>query len=225
MMIIMAVTIPRLRPEIEKQRIREAARSLHLYLTAARNRAVLENRPCGILIDRLATLSNAAATITQIRGPVPYGGESPTSVAQVYWYDSSGNGQPPNLPLYAYMSNLASPSDPGFTTGFVGVGDRIQFNYQGPWYTIATVVDQQTFTLQPDLTQGQQLPWVKLPTTHPPPNQPPQPPPVSYTVKRQPVNTATVTSTISTTGAPCNCRCRPSSTWPARASISPLAVP
>ena len=43
-MLLAAATIPRLRPEMDRSRVREAARSIQLYLSSARNQAIATGR-------------------------------------------------------------------------------------------------------------------------------------------------------------------------------------
>ena len=82
-LLVAAATIPRLQPEMDRSRIREAARSIQLYLSSARNQAIATGRPCGVMIERLPAQNGCSMSLTQVESPVPYGGDTITSLATV----------------------------------------------------------------------------------------------------------------------------------------------
>ena len=61
-------------------------------------------------------------TLQQCEVPPPYAGDTTNAAATV---QGSGGG------VYCTATNNAS-----FNTNLVHVGDTIQFNYEGPWYSI-----------------------------------------------------------------------------------------
>ncbi len=137
MMLLMVVTVPRLRPAMENRRIREAARSVNVYLSSARSRAIENGRPCGVAIVRDGDLPLAGAKLIQVEVPPPYAGEMEGSrmvffsqnglvgTAQ-FWSDSSG-------------TQLEDPIGTPIGTGLIRPGDTVQFGYQGHLYRIVGI--------------------------------------------------------------------------------------
>lgn len=124
-MLLAAITIPRLRPEMDRSRVREAARSLQLYLSSARSRAMTTGRSCGVQIERLPAEWGCSMSLTQVETPPLYGGDTSNSVATVRQSVPPGGGKayctitlspPPIVPLYRL--------------------DQIQVGYQGFWITL-----------------------------------------------------------------------------------------
>ncbi len=55
MLMLVTVGLTMMRPDVEGRRIREAARSLNVYLSSARNRAIETGTPCGVTFHNFAT--------------------------------------------------------------------------------------------------------------------------------------------------------------------------
>ena len=73
-LMLAAATIPRLRPDMDKARVREAARSIQLYLSSARVQAMATGVPCGVMIEPLVGVENGCSMqLTQVETPAPYG--------------------------------------------------------------------------------------------------------------------------------------------------------
>ena len=75
--------LPRLRPEIDRTRVREAARSIQLTLSAARNQAMATSRSCGVMIERLPAVPGCSMSISQVETPPAYGGDTANATAKV----------------------------------------------------------------------------------------------------------------------------------------------
>ena len=133
LLIIAGATIPRLRPMMESQRTREASRAVHLYLSAARQLAMSEGRPCGVRFERLMSPSatggaptsiesRCSVTLSQVQVPVPYGGSSANSCVK----------------LQVNSGNLKAKVMVGDCSSLAGVriNDWVQLNGQGPRYQI-----------------------------------------------------------------------------------------
>ena len=125
MMMLAAYALPKLAPMARERKIREAARSVSVFLSRARSRAIETGRPCGVVFQRFDTdtnnpLSNAATMLYQAEVPPPYAGD--TTSARVT------------------MTGTSSPFTATLVTGIqpklLRRGDRMQINGQGPWYTI-----------------------------------------------------------------------------------------
>jgi prepilin-type N-terminal cleavage/methylation domain-containing protein len=163
-LLLAAATIPRFQPGIDRSRIREAARSLQLYLSSARNQAIATGRSCGVMIERLPAEAGCSMLVSQVESPPPYCGDGTPTLANVTVVSAPPGGT-------ATVSVTA-----GWTA--IKAGDLVQFDYQGPYYTVATAsASAMTATL--DLSQGQAIPWTTGLST-----------PVPFKVFRQPVKSA-----------------------------------
>ncbi len=161
MLILVAAAATMMRPDLEGRRVREAARSINLYLNSARNHAMETGRPCGVTLRLLTngstTVANCAASLDQCEEPPSYCGLSESSVAGVW-----NNGGNVTVTLYSSSSGADTES---LSANMVVRGDMIQLNYQGPIYTITGDPSGGTFTLTEMKMYGATptvLPW---PTT------------------------------------------------------------
>ena len=123
MMILVAAGASVFRPANDSRRIREAARSINVYLSSARNRAMETGRPCGVIL-RSFNKTAAVMTLDQCEVPPCYCGDIEGSYADV-----SYNGA--NI-ITATLCNSDAP------VKLLRYGDLIQFNYQGPYFEIIT---------------------------------------------------------------------------------------
>jgi len=125
-MLLAALTLPRLRPEMERSRVREAARSIQLYLSSARSQAMATGRTCGVQIERLPAEWGCSMSLTQVETPPLYGGDTVGAIATVrqsappvpgkFYYCTITMSPPPLVPLFRL--------------------DQIQVGYQGLWITL-----------------------------------------------------------------------------------------
>lgn len=139
-LLVAAVMAPRLQPIMDHGRIREAARSIQLYLSSARNQAMATGRSCGVLIEPLPADNGCSMTLKQVETPLAYGGDMPNStvmsvsgtVANQYSFPCT-LGSAASPPVYAILAIQFSnwPSVPLYP------GDQIQVGYQGFWYIVA----------------------------------------------------------------------------------------
>jgi len=113
--LLAAAAIPRLLPAMDRSRVREAARSVQLYLSAARNQAIATGRSCGVMI---AAENGCSTSLTQVETPPPYGGDSTSSTATATLSGPVGG---------IANFNISGVSPPP------GKGDLIQIGYQGYW--------------------------------------------------------------------------------------------
>jgi type II secretory pathway pseudopilin PulG len=132
-LMVAAATIPRLRPEMDRSRVREAARAIQTYLSTARNLAMATGRSCGVMLERLPTENGCAMTLTQVETPVRYGGDLIGAYATVA----------PNARLssssraYCNISLHPSPNQPATAPSVpLYPGDQIEIGYQGFWITL-----------------------------------------------------------------------------------------
>lgn len=139
MMILAAIVLPQLKFGTEGQKIRESARIVSTYLNAARNKAIETGRPCGVMFERIDELtidsnidgdpsttepdsSVASVQMSLIQVPAPYVGDA-ADCRIVMEYDIDGK-----------VVGVLSGAD--FRREMISIGDRIQFDHKGPWYSI-----------------------------------------------------------------------------------------
>ena len=153
-MLLAAATIPRLKPEMDRSRVREAARSIQLYLSSARNLAISTGRTCGVMIEPLAAENGCSMSLTQVETPLPYGGDFIGALATVTRRGAPTHGLPPaRLPLLAD----GVPLHPG---------DLIQIGYQGYRLILKTnsVIPAGTNSLRQPRRQPRRESGLALPT-------------------------------------------------------------
>jgi prepilin-type N-terminal cleavage/methylation domain-containing protein len=175
MLMLVTAAATMIRPASESRRIREAARSINVYLSSARNRAMETGRPCGVTFRCQAGASYALAA-DQCEVPPCYAGDSDTSTATLAKNAATG--------VITATLDTAPPS------GMVKKDDLIQFNYQGPMYKVDGTLDSNnyitsgTVSLTPvDSSQNQLTPWPIAPT---------QSQPMPYRIFRAPVKGGTL---------------------------------
>jgi type II secretory pathway pseudopilin PulG len=167
LLMLVLIAIPAVRPGIEGQRTREAARMVNVFVSNARNRAEASGRPYGVEIERLPGLPLAAAVLHQVEVPPPYGGDFQNSRIGI---DSAG------------LVSFPQGDDP-YTPGLIQPGDSLKLNYQGHVWVI------QGIGPPPDLSNPTVRPWTLFSTTAPAPNTTANGP-LPFQIFRQPVRTS-----------------------------------
>ncbi len=135
-----AMMIPALRPALEGRRIREGARTVNVYLSAARNRAVEIGRPVGLIFDRDPNLADASIVMRQAEVPPPYAGDWEDSRLAIQlvsgttyriWFCHANGTASFEHPFPKKFGTL--DIDPN-GEGIIGVRDLFQVDYKGaPW--------------------------------------------------------------------------------------------
>lgn len=204
MLLLAAFALPKLGPMAKQRKIREASRSVNVFLSRARSRAIETGRPCGVVFHRVTDdttdpgkLSNAVSMLYQAEVPLPYAGNTNATAMKLQNVTTLLDKQAGRVVLQSQVQ-IDSLSD-----GLVKIGDRIQFNSQGPWYEItkSTTFPEDNGFLQfsagtigadPDWIDNcfLTLRWVGGPGCVVPwPSTWSASTPVSFTIQRQPVRT------------------------------------
>ena len=159
LLMITAITLPVIAPNLATRRIREAARDVDVYLGVARNRAIELGRPVGVMLAPMSIGSQslpATSTLFQVEVPPPYGGQSINSTATV---QQTSTTSPPTTATTWNMK----PGVTGdyFDTTQVHVNDRVRLNHEGPFYVVnAVTASLATLSLSAQtFTSGYQPPW------------------------------------------------------------------
>ena len=187
MMILAGFVVPKLQMNGGSRRTREAARMVNVYLGVARNRAVETGRPCGVMFQRISNdpndpQSTGCATLFQVEVPPLYAGDMDNSRVRV----QSGGA--------TLLIEETVPTTT-ITNTLIHIGDKIQFNGQGPWFEIigpdldndgvldppASVGLPQQMVARVDAANANHIPW---PTAPPLPS-------ASFQIQRQPTQTMT----------------------------------
>lgn len=186
LVMLAAVALPQVQPMMETRRGREAARAINVYFGSARTRAIETGRPCGVILQRFGTNRNAVTTLQMVEVPTNYSGHTENAQMRLTWDGSvDGNGYATVVAALVDSSSVIS--------GTIRQGDRIQFNHQGPWYTVSGVgtggsVDASgcitafPIKLKTYLSSGATLPWDSTPSA-----------PLPFNVARQPYDSTTTT--------------------------------
>lgn len=131
-LLLLTVIVPRVQPGIEESRLREAARSVNVFLAAARVRALESGRPVGVAFQRLSEQPNGCRVVYQIQLPPLYAGETLDARVRVALYPAGPS------PLVAQVTVGA------IADGLLRPGDRIRFGHQGPWFVLSPVSQDPT---------------------------------------------------------------------------------
>jgi prepilin-type N-terminal cleavage/methylation domain-containing protein len=133
--LLASIAIPAMRPALEGSRIREAARSVNVYLGWARNRALETGRPHGVLFERFDRQPDASIVLRQVEVPPPYAGDLTDSVVRLRPY--TGTEPVPSGQLWWDVGFHNSDASTGSTwNDLVQEGDLLQLNFQGDVYRI-----------------------------------------------------------------------------------------
>jgi len=147
--ILMAVGVRVMQFSVEDRRTREAAREINVYVASARNRAMEIGRPCGVMLRRLPGQPLCVVGLEQVEVPPAYAGETLDSTAQLQIL----------TPVSGGLATVRAQLTPDINATLVSQGDLVQFNCQGPLYTITEPPTANSLTLQITLLPGQMLPW------------------------------------------------------------------
>ena len=107
--ILAAIALPTVKGLLEDQKVANASRGLSAYLELARNQAIAENRPTGVLLERLSSSDVFGRSVSirarQLRGVPPYAGDASDSRAAL--------AQDPNWPAVGHpLRPTATDPDP-----------------------------------------------------------------------------------------------------------------
>lgn len=137
LMLLTMLAIPRVRPAAEARRIREAARAVSVYVSAAQNRARELGRPCGLEIVRDPDLPNGAVVLHQVEAAPTYAGDVTSARVAVQNWTFYPDGQWYWRWSAARMLVLKVMVREGdFSPGLVRRGELAQLDNRGPLYTI-----------------------------------------------------------------------------------------
>jgi prepilin-type N-terminal cleavage/methylation domain-containing protein len=167
--VILTVASLKLITPADERRVREAARAVNVYISSARNRAIEIGRSCGVIFRRAngTNFPTASIVLDQCEVPPTYAGDTTDSEVRVgnYTYRPDGQTyfQDGRIVLKVRIQNGQ------FASNLIRPGDLMQFNGQGPFFTL--VYDDPAGSLRT------QPPYVN--TSPPPPSMnPPNDPPI-----------------------------------------------
>ncbi len=116
MLMLATIALPTVKKLLSDQKASRAARNTAIFIDAARNRAIAENRYVGVRIERLGTGSfgqAASIRLRQLVGIPPYTGDATDAVAKLKGTPiSSAEFNVSDCPLLSLSSSLINNSDP-----------------------------------------------------------------------------------------------------------------
>jgi len=131
LLLLAAVTIPTVKPQLEGQASREGSRVLNSAFALAKARASELGRPAGLAFQRSPDgVSCFQVLLTET--PPPYAGD--VYGAKVIELSGGGFGNNGFARFNGDSALLTADSPP-----IVNVGDRIRFNHQGAYYEIVAI--------------------------------------------------------------------------------------
>ena len=146
LLMLLTVALPILTPTDDARQIREAARSISVYLSAARNRAMETGRPAGVSLERIPTLTRGSLVLRRVEVPPVYSGDDFNTMVKI-----QGNSANSTLLTIKITSGT-------FNNKNINQYDRIRVNYRNPDYRIDDVnTAGDTITAYND--SGAALPW------------------------------------------------------------------
>lgn len=200
LLMVTAAAIPIIAPAMQNRQMRESTRLVTSFIGAAKARAVQTGRPVGVVIER-ENGQAFAFRMAQVEVPPPYSGDvvgAKLAVVGVPESSASINAKVNFGALFvgstAVWFHATEPAAGMLNTTLLRVGDQIQFNGQGPHFTIlgpdpdangsigdvtSTTPLEFAYAYVPPLKQA--FPWT---------NTAPAPQPASYQIARQPVRTS-----------------------------------
>ncbi len=149
MLLLAAFAIPTIRPMTEGRRIREAARAIDVYLTQAKTRALVVQRPVGVVLERFQQvdtsgtslyLDDTCTVLRMVEIPPPYAGDFTDSRLRVQNWTYMNNGTTPHTyynsgSINYFVIKIALPSA-CLSGRLLKRGDKVRFNFQGPMFTL-----------------------------------------------------------------------------------------
>lgn len=127
--LLVATSVPLMKPALEDSQLREASRQVNVFFTAVRGRAIQTRRPVGVMLQRRAPGENAVLDLSVVEEPHPFAGDFIGATATLA--DANGDGKVDSAVFSAAMN--------GSLPFLVQVGDSIRFNYQGAYYEIVQI--------------------------------------------------------------------------------------
>ena len=144
--LLMAVSVPLLKPSIDEGKIREASRQLNAYVAMVKSRAAQLGRPAGIWLQRSEPGSNACFELFMAEMPEPYSGDAlGASIAFTFdnmnynpgrWVALGQPGAAINNRSRGFFFSDTLTADPNNFSPLIGAGESflIRFNYRGAVY-------------------------------------------------------------------------------------------
>ena len=146
-LLLVVISVPVVRPMLMSRKQADAAQILSIYLNSARNRAYETGRDCGVMFERytdnntnggmICPNNDSCLVIRQVEVPPPYvgmnsdvrvavelTGSETANIIFCRWNSTTNSWDHPSQAEDAYWNNMVSQ------------GDKIQFDNQGPFYTI-----------------------------------------------------------------------------------------
>lgn len=150
LLMLMTVVLPGLNNTSDERLIREAARSIDVFLAAARNRAIETGRPAGVSFERVPGATQACMALRRVETPPNYSGDYFDTMVKVRRSSSTLTIQ--------ICDATGSALTAAVEDGYISRGDEIRLNLQGPVFSI-TDFDKDNGTITASVPSGYSVPW------------------------------------------------------------------
>lgn len=131
MVLLVATSVPLMKPALQSGKLREASRQLSVFIQVARTRALESGRAAGIWIERDTAGSNEAYQVFLAESPLPYQGDFIGARATGFFPPGYSSRPAWSVEFDANSSILPS---------IVQRGDVIKFDYKGHYYPITDII-------------------------------------------------------------------------------------
>jgi prepilin-type N-terminal cleavage/methylation domain-containing protein len=150
--VILTVASLKLITPAEERRVREAARAVNVYISSARNRAIEIGRPCGVIFRRAngTNFPTVSTVLDQCEVPPTYAGDQTNSVVKVQDWTNRPDGNAYFLDGRIVLK--VQIQDGQFASSLLRPGDLMQFNGQGPFFTLVYDDDSGSLRTKPPYT-------------------------------------------------------------------------
>ena len=138
-LMLVAISVPVVRPMLASRKQSDAAATLEVFLNQSKIRALETGRPCGVRFERYTDNNvldgntqvfpnnDVCIVMRQVEVPPPYAGNSMNSMVLV------NRSSPFSADLI-----FTDTTEYAFWNQMVSTGDKIQFDNQGPYYSITS---------------------------------------------------------------------------------------
>ena len=174
--LVIAISIPVVKPMMATNKVKNGADLVAGFLAQARNRAMEENRPVGVTFERILNYEYVAAGDPPTKVTYPYNGAcvvmrqvaepKPLSgfVKDVRVTVDCSGGAAGRILFHTWLWDGTAgiwkwdtnSTEESYWDKLVEDGDQVQFDAQGPKYTISKSTG---FYINPGLAENSNLPW------------------------------------------------------------------
>lgn len=136
--VLLAASVPLLKPALENGKIREASRQLNVFMQVARARAIESGRTTAVMIERSEPGSDISYQLYIAQSPLPYTGDVVAAKATSF---AASVASPTTIWRVEFRDGISANSSVNSATlpAIARIGDFIKFDYKGHLYKITSI--------------------------------------------------------------------------------------